>query len=145
MPTNLPAVPDDADHYLDFIGLLGLIRLSVFEAFGDRKFWDERYFDLFTSMLAKQLRGSVSTAEEMTAAIRGVSHSTKVRMIEEARKAGLIESAARSQIELNQPLDDASARKVFFLSETAMKQVLANLSASMGDVKSFADRHDQLS
>ena len=141
MSTDLPKVPDDAGLYLDFIGLLGLIRLSVFEAFGDRKFWDERYFDLFTSMLAKQLRGSVSTAEEMTAAIRGVSHSTKVRMIEEARKAGLIEASARSEITLNQPLDDASARKVFFLSESAMNQLLTNMSASMGDVRAFAERN----
>ena len=141
MSNELPKVPDNAETFLNFIGLLGLIRVSIFEAFGDRRFWDERYFDLLMSMLAKQLRGSVSTLEDMTSAIRGVSHSTKIRMIEEARKAGLIEASNRSDIKLTQPLDDISARKVFFLSQTAMNQILERLTETMGDVREFADRH----
>ena len=140
MSIRLPTIPDTAGTFLDFIGLLGLIRVSIFEAFGDRRFWDERYFDLLMSMLAKQLRGSVSTLEDMTGSIRGVSHSTKIRMIEEARKAGLIEASNRSEIELTQPLDDISARKVFFLSQDAMDRILARLSETMGDVKDFAAR-----
>ncbi|MEM7058788.1 MAG: hypothetical protein AAF557_14450 [Pseudomonadota bacterium] len=141
MSNGLPKVPDDAENYLNFIGLLGLIRVSIFEAFGDRRFWDERYFDLLMSMLAKQLRGSVSTLEDMTGAIRGVSHSTKIRMIEEARKAGLIEASNRSEITLTQPLDDISARKVFFLSQSAMDQILSRLTETMGDVRDFASQH----
>lgn len=140
MSTGLPKIPEDADTFLNFIGLLGLIRVSIFEAFGDRRFWDERYFDLLMSMLARQLRGSVSTLEDMTSAIRGVSHSTKIRMIEEARKAGLIEASNRSEIILTQPLDDISARKVFFLTQDTVDQIVARLTETMGDVREFADR-----
>ena len=136
-----PTVPENAPKFLDFIGLIGVMRIAIFEAMGDRRFWDERYFDLILSMLAKQLRGSVSTMEEMTAAVRGVSHSTKMRMIEDARKAGLIQAAARSQVELDQPLDDVSARKVFFLTEPTIEMLLGRMSESIEDVKAFAERH----
>jgi len=135
-----PPAPHDASRYLDFIGTIGLIRVAVFQAFGDRRFWDERFFDLFMSMAVKQLRGSVSTLEEMTGAVRGVSHSTKIRMIEEARKAGLIEAVARSDIDLPEPLDDPSARKVFFLSDAAFRTLLARLDDAMADVRAFAER-----
>ncbi|MEM9140248.1 MAG: hypothetical protein AAGB15_10510 [Pseudomonadota bacterium] len=141
MKTKLPDIPAEAERYSDLIGLIGLMRLAMFEAFGDRKFWDERYFDLFLSMLAKQLRGSVSTMEEMTAAVRGVSHSTKMRMIEEARGAGLIQAVARSQIALDEPLDDASARKVFFLTDKAMASMTGKLSEVDQDVHAFTQRH----
>ena len=139
---ELPRTPQDPQPYLDLIGLIGVIRVAMFEAFGDRRFWDERFFDLFMGMLAKQLRGTVSTAEEMTGSISGVSHSTKVRIIEEARKAGLIVAANRSEVRLEKPLDDVSARKVFFLSETAVTALLARMDEARTDIRMFA-RRDQ--
>ena len=138
MSVQPPSPPPDAQRYLDLVGLMGLMRVAMFEAFGDRRFWDERYYDLFTSMLAKQLRGSVSTLEEMTGSISGVSYSTKVRMIEDARKAGIIEAVNRSDIELDQPLDSTSARKVFFLTESAMSAMVKGLEEILSDVRAFA-------
>lgn len=139
--TKPPALPQGANTYLDFLGLIGLLRITLFEAFGDRKYWDERYFDLFTSMLLKQLRGSVVTLEEMTASMTNISHSTKIRMIEEARKDGMIISVNRSQIALDGPLDNAGARKVFFLSEETMDAIVVKLNDMMSDVQAFADQH----
>ena len=138
MSVQPPSPPAGAQRYLDLVGLMGLMRVAMFEAFGDRRFWDERYYDLFTSMLAKQLRGSVSTLEEMTGSISGVSYSTKVRMIEDARKAGIIEAVKRSDIELDQPLDSTSARKVFFLTESAMSAMVKGLEEILSDVRAFA-------
>jgi len=138
--TKPPALPSDSGTYLEFLGLIGLLRITLFEAFGDRKYWDERYFDLFTSMLLKQLRGSVVTLEEMTASMTNISHSTKIRMIEEARKDGMIISVNRSQIALDGPLDNAGARKVFFLSEETMDSILGKLNDMMSDVQAFAER-----
>lgn len=138
MSVQPPSPPAGAQRYLDLVGLMGLMRVAMFEAFGDRRFWDERYYDLFTSMLAKQLRGSVSTLEEMTGSISGVSYSTKVRMIEDARKAGIIEAVNRSDIELDQPLDSTSARKVFFLTESAMSAMVKGLEEILSDVRAFA-------
>ena len=140
MPVEPPAPPADAQRHLDLIGLMGLMRVTMFEAFGDRRFWDERYYDLFTTMLAKQLRGSVSTLEEMTGAVTGVSYSTKVRMIEDARKAGIIQAVNRSDIALDQPLDSTSARKVFFLSEDALAAMVNGLEEITKDVTSFAEQ-----
>jgi hypothetical protein len=139
--TKPPALPEKAKTYLDFLGLIGLLRITLFEAFGDRKYWDERYFDLFTSMLLKQLRGSVVTLEEMTASMTNISHSTKIRMIEEARKDGMIISVNRSQIALDGPLDNAGARKVFFLSEETMDAIVVKLNDMMSDVEAFAAQH----
>lgn len=141
MSTTPPKPPTDAARYLEFVGLMGLLRVTLFESFGERKYWDERYFDLFMNMLAKQLRGSVSTLEEMTAAMVGISHSTKIRMIEEARKDGLIEAVNRSQIKLDGPLDNVGARKVFFLSDTMMASMLSKLDDMIGDVNAFAGRN----
>ena len=140
MSVQPPSPPAGAQRYLDLVGLMGLMRVAMFEAFGDRRFWDERYYDLFTAMLAKQLRGSVSTLEEMTGSITGVSYSTKVRMIEDARKAGMIEAVNRSDIDLDQPLDSTSARKVFFLTEGAMSAMVKGLEDILGDVRAFAAR-----
>ncbi len=140
MAIDLPTPPKGAETLLDLIGLMGLMRVAMFESFGDRRFWDERFYDLFATMLAKQLRGSVSTLEEMTGAVIGVSYSTKVRMIEDARKAGIIEAANRSEIELDQPLDSTSARKVFYLSESAMDSMVSGLSDIIGDVEAFVER-----
>ncbi len=140
MSIEPPALPEDAPKHLELIGLMGLMRIAMFEAFGDRRFWDERYYDLFTNMLAKQLQGSVSTLEEMTGAVTGVSYSTKVRLIEDARSAGIIEAVNRSEIELDQPLDSTSARKVFFLSESALASMISGLEDIGRDVRSFADR-----
>lgn len=136
--TKPPALPANSGLYLDFLGLVGLLRITLFEAFGDRKYWDERYFDLFMSMLLKQLRGSVVTLEEMTASMTNISHSTKIRMIEEARKDGLIISVNRSQIALDGPLDNAGARKVFFLSEETMSSITDRLDDMITDVTEFA-------
>ena len=138
MSKSPPKPPEDASRYLEFVGLMGLLRVTLFESFGERKYWDERYFDLFMNMLAKQLRGSVSTLEEMTAAMTGISHSTKIRMIEEARKDGLIEAVNRSQIKLDGPLDNVGARKVFYLSDSMMASMLARLDDMISDVQAFA-------
>ncbi len=132
---TLPEVPDDSGRYLDFVGLLGLLRIALFEAFGDRKYWDERYVDLFLPMLAKQLRGKVSTLDELTSSMINISHSTKIRLIEEARKDGLIEVANRSQIQLDGPLETVGARKVFFLSEEMLGRMLGKLDEMMADVR----------
>lgn len=140
MPIEPPALPARAETHLDVIGLMGLMRVTMFEAFGDRRFWDERYYDLFTTMLARQLQGSVSTLEEMTGAVTGVSYSTKVRMIEDARNAGIIQAVNRSDITLNRPLDSTSARKVFFLSETALAAMVRGLEEIAGDIRAFAAR-----
>ena len=143
MAIELPRPPKGAETLLDLIGLMGLMRVAMFESFGDRRFWDERFYDLFTSMLAKQLRGSVSTLEEMTGAVSDVSYSTKVRMIEDARKAGIIDAANRSEIELDQPLDSTSARKVFFLSEDAMNAMAKSLNDIIEDVEAFMSRRNR--
>ena len=143
MAVELPTPPKGAETLLDLIGLMGLMRVAMFESFGDRRFWDERFYDLFTSMLAKQLRGSVSTLEEMTGAVSDVSYSTKVRMIEDARKAGIIAAANRSEIDLDQPLDSTSARKVFFLSDTAMEAMAKSLNDIIGDVETFVARRNK--
>ena len=74
----------------------------------------------------------------MTGAITGVSYSTKVRMIEEARNAGIIESANKSEIELDQPLDSTSVRKVFFLSNQASERMVRALGEIEGDVAAVA-------
>ena len=132
-----PELPENTAKYLEFVGLLGVLRVALFEAFGDRKYWDERYVDLFLTMLAKQLRGKVSTLEELTASMVNISHSTKIRLIEEARKDGLIEVVNRSQIELDEPIDTVGARKVFFLSEEMMSRMLAKLEDMIGDVHAF--------
>ena len=109
---------------------------------GERKYWDERYTDLFMSMLIKQLRGRVSTLEELTASMSNISHSTKLRLIEEARKDGIIEVVNRSQIELDAPLDTLGARKVFFLSESALERMLGKLDAMIADMRAFGDPDD---
>lgn len=140
MTVEPPDPPDGAETYLEIIGLMGLMRVAMFESFGDRRFWDERYYDLFTSMLAKQLRGSVSTLEEMTGAITGVSYSTKVRMIEDARTAGIIVAANRSEVSLDQPLDSTSARKVFYLSDQAAERMIRALGEIAGDVENMVVR-----
>lgn len=142
MPVVPPALPADAEAHLDVIGLMGLMRISMFETFGDRRFWDERFYDLFTTMLARQLQGSVSTLEEMTGAVTGVSYSTKVRMIEDARKAGVIQAVNRSDITLNRPLESTSARKVFFLSEAALAAMVRGLEEIAGDIREFAARRE---
>lgn len=137
--TDHPAPPPgDAQDALDLLGLMGLMRVAMFESFGDRRFWDERFYDLLTSMLVKQLQGSVSTLEEMTGAVVGVSYSTKVRMIEDARKAGIIEAVNRSSIKLDKPLETTSARKVFFLSDTAFASMCQGLRDVQQDVRGFA-------
>lgn len=139
MTRRPPAIPEDPVKYLDFVGLLGVLRVALFESFGDRKYWDERYVDLFLPMLAKQLRGKVSTLEELTASMTNISHSTKLRLIEEARKDGIIEVVNRSQIDLDMPLDTLGARKVFFLSDTALDQMLSKLDAMMKDIRAYGD------
>ena len=134
-----PTLPDNTGKYLDFVGLLGLLRVALFESFGDRKYWDERYVDLFLPMLAKQLRGKVSTLEELTASMTNISHSTKLRLIDEAKNDGLIEVVNRSQMDLEGPLDTLGARKVFFLSEKMLNKMLERLDQMMGDVARFGD------
>ena len=134
-----PALPDRPAKYLDFVGLLGLLRVALFESFGDRKYWDERYVDLFMPMLAKQLRGKVSTLEELTASMTNISHSTKLRLIDEAKNDGLIEVVNRSQMDLETPLDTLGARKVFFLSDKMMTRMLERLDQMMKDVGQFGD------
>lgn len=132
-----PALPDRAQDYLEFVGLLGVLRMTLFEAFGEQKYWDERYVDLFLNMLAKQLRGRVSTLEELTASMSNISHSTKLRLIEEARKDGHIISANRSQMAEDVPLDTLGARKVFFLSDEMMARMASGLDAMMSDVEHY--------
>jgi len=138
MAFETPTPPDGADKYLELIGLMGLMRVAMFESFGDRRFWDEHYYDLFTSMLVKQLKGSVSTLEDMTGAITGVSYSTKVRMIDEARNANVIDAANKSEVELSQPLDSTSARKVFFLTADAIDRMVQALDEIAGDVSAVS-------
>lgn len=140
MSTLIPLRPENADSYLRLVGLLGLLRVSLFEGFGDHKYWDERYVDLFLPMLAKQLRGKVSTLEELTASMSNISHSTKIRLIEEARKDGLIEVLNRSQIPDELELDTLGARKVFFLSEKMVEVLLKSLDGMIEDVLIFADQ-----
>jgi hypothetical protein len=134
---TLPEIPEDAARYLDFVGLLGVLRVALFEAFGDRKYWDERYVDLFLPMLAKQLRGKVSTLDELTSSMTNISHSTKIRLIEEARKDGLIEVANRSQIKLDGPLETVGARKVFFLSQDMLSRSLSKLDEMIGVIGGY--------
>ena len=136
-----PDLSENAESYLSFVGLLGLLRIRMFEGFGDRKYWNEHYTDLFLSMLAKQLNGRVSTLEELTASMSNISHSTKLRLIEEARKDGLIEVVNRSQVDLDQPLDTPGARKVFFLSEATARRLTAALDEMIGDVGVFGTRN----
>ena len=134
---RVPEPPADAPRYLDFVGLLGVLRMALFESFGERKYWDERYVDLFLPMLAKQLQGRVSTLEELTASMTNISHSTKLRLIEEARKDGLIEVANRSQLADDVAIDTVGARKVFFLSQAALDRMTAQLEQMIGDVTAF--------
>ena len=134
-----PELPENTTKYLEFVGLLGVLRVALFEAFGDRKYWDERYVDLFLTMLAKQLRGKVSTLEELTASMTNISHSTKLRLIDEAKNDGLIEVVNRSQMDLEGPLDTLGARKVFFLSEKALERMLGRFDQMMMDVGDFGD------
>lgn len=138
MTIRPPSPPSNASRCLDLVGLMGLLRITLFESFGDRKYWDEHYYDLFMSMLAKQLRGSVSTLEEMTSSMTGISQSTKIRMIEEARKDGHIIALNRSQIELDGPLGNIGARKVFFLSEATLASMCHSLTEMIDDVDAFA-------
>ncbi|MFK7944474.1 MAG: hypothetical protein AB8B85_16385 [Paracoccaceae bacterium] len=138
MTMNIPLRPENSDVYLRLVGLLGLVRVALFEGFGDRKYWDERYVDLFMPMLAKQLQGRVSTLEELTASMSNISHSTKIRLIEEARKDGLIEVLNRSQIPAETELDTLGARKVFSLSESMVKAMLESLDAVISDIEEFA-------
>lgn len=138
MTNHIPPPPENAESYLRLVGLLGLLRVSLFEGFGERKYWDERYVDLFLPMLAKQLRGKVSTLEELTASMSNISHSTKIRLIEEARKDGLIEVLNRSQLSEDMELDTLGARKVFFLSEKMMSALASSLDGMIDDVISFA-------
>lgn len=133
-------IADNAQHYLETIGLLGLVRITLFESFGDRKYWNERYFDLFMSLLVKQLRGLPVTLEDLTASITGVSHSTKIRLIEEARKDGLIISVNRSKAEISGTLENAGARKVFYLSDGAVDSILNKLDTIGSDVEGFVAR-----
>ena len=142
MAVTPPTPPVFSEAHLSLIGLMGLMRVTMFEAFGDRRFWDERYYELFTTMLGRQLQGSVSTLEEMTGAVTGVSYSTKVRMIEDARKAGIIQAVNRSDVALNRPLDSTSARKVFFLSDHALAAMVKGLEQITSDIRAFAARHD---
>ena len=137
MSKTIPLRPDNSETYLRLVGLLGLVRVALFEGFGDRKYWDERYVDLFMPMLAKQLQGRVSTLEELTASMSNISHSTKIRLIEEARKDGLIEVLNRSQIPPETELDTLGARKVFFLSETMVNSMLESLDAVVTDIEEF--------
>ena len=137
MSKNIPLRPDNSETYLRLVGLLGLVRVALFEGFGDRKYWDERYVDLFMPMLAKQLQGRVSTLEELTASMSNISHSTKIRLIEEARKDGLIEVLNRSQIPPETELDTLGARKVFFLSEKMVNSMLESLDAVVTDIEEF--------
>ena len=137
MTKPIPLRPEGADGYLQLVGLMGLLRVGLFEGFGERKYWDERYVDLFMPMLAKQLQGRVSTLEELTASMTNISHSTKIRLIEEARKDGLIEVLNRSQIPADTELDTLGARKVFFLSETMMAALLASLDGIISDIEGF--------
>ena len=139
MAAQIPKQPDNPDPYLRLVGLMGLLRVSLFEGFGGRKYWDERYVDLFLPMLTKQLQGRVSTLEELTASMTNISHSTKIRLIEEARKDGLIEVLNRSQVSPDTRLDTLGARKVFFLSETMMEQMLGSLDGMIADIRHFAD------
>ncbi len=136
-------VPEHAQRYLEFLGLIGVLRVTLFEVFEDRKYWNEKYFDLFLTMLIRHLRGSVVTMEDMTAAISGVSHSTKVRMIEEARRDGLIISANRSEVALNAPLANTGARKVFSLADSTIDVFLERLNMMMGDVRHYAETHPE--
>ncbi|MEM7742738.1 MAG: hypothetical protein AAF409_03420 [Pseudomonadota bacterium] len=138
MSVVLPDLREHAERHLKFVGLLGLLRVRLFEGFGERKYWNEHYTDLFLSMLTKQLRGRVSTLEELTASMSNISHSTKLRLIEEARKDGLIQVANRSQVGEDVPLDTPGARKVFFLSGAATEPLTAALDEMVGDVMAFA-------
>lgn len=138
MSVSPPDIAADADRHLGLLGLLGLLRVTLFEAFGDRKYWNEHYADLFLSMLAKQLRGKVSTLEELTDSLSGISHSTKLRLIEEARRDGLIVVANRSDVVLAAPLDTPGARKVFFLSEGMVGQMLRAFEQMTGDIAGYA-------
>ena len=140
MTTHIPLRPENSDTYLRLVGLLGLVRIALFEGFGDRKYWDERYVDLFMPMLAKQLQGRVSTLEELTASMSNISHSTKIRLIEEARKDGLIEVLNRSQIPAETELDTLGARKVFFLSQSMMERLLGSLDGVIDDIEDFSAR-----
>lgn len=142
MTHQIPSRPEDSDSYLRLVGLLGLLRVGLFEGFGERKYWDERYVDLFLPMLAKQLRGKVSTLEELTASMSNISHSTKIRLIEEARKDGLIEVLNRSQLSKDFELDTIGARKVFFLSEKMMTSMLSSLDGMIDDVTHFSPNGD---
>ncbi|MEM7189457.1 MAG: hypothetical protein AAF439_07585 [Pseudomonadota bacterium] len=143
MSVKPPERPPKSDTYLNVLGLMGLLRVSMFEAFGDRRFWDEQYYDLFTGMLVKQLRGSVSTMEEMTGSMTGISHSTKIRMIEEARASDIIVAVNRSEIELDQPLETTSARKVFFLSQESLDRMTDALNSVIADIRDFAEQNRQ--
>ncbi|MEM0989462.1 MAG: hypothetical protein AAGK00_11315 [Pseudomonadota bacterium] len=138
MDISPPDLSKNADRHLRFVGLMGLLRVRMFEGFGERKYWNEHYADLFMSMLAKQLRGRVSTLEELTNSMSNISHSTKLRLIEEARRDGLIEVVNRSQVKLQEPLDTLGARKVFFLSESATSRLCTALDEMASDVEAFA-------
>ncbi len=141
MSKQIPLRPERSESYLRLVGLMGLLRVALFEGFGDRKYWDERYVDLFMPMLAKQLQGRVSTLEELTASMSNISHSTKIRLIEEARKDGLIEVLNRSQLNDDLELDTLGARKVFFLSEKMMTAMTESLDGMIKHVQEFAAGH----
>ncbi len=125
------------DVYLEFLGVLGLMRLSIFEVFENRRYWTERYAELFVGMLTCHLRGKPVTLEEMTRFIEGASYSTKIRMIDDAKKDGIILDRSKNDPALPEGFDAVQARKVFFLAGDVQTRLLAQFDHAIRDVARF--------
>lgn len=138
---NQTLTKESRSNYLDFLALVGVLRVAVFDIFPDRKYWTERYADLFLSMLIYDLRDQPVTLEEMTGFISGVSHSTKVRMIDEAKKDGIIVAYKKSELADIGPIDNVGARKIFALSDDTVRRLLGNLDGLKDEVLKYAATH----
>ena len=136
---NQAVTTGQREGYLEFLALIGVLRVAVFDIFPDRKYWTERYADLFLSMLIYDLRDQPVTLEEMTGFISGVSHSTKVRMIDEAKKDGIIVAYKKSELRDIGPIDNVGARKIFMLSEETVARLLKNLDELKAEVLKYAE------
>lgn len=128
----------ERDVYLEFLGVLGLMRLSIFETFENRRYWTERYAELFVGMLTCHLRGKPVTLEDMTRFIEGASYSTKIRMIDDAKKDGIIIDRSKNDPDLPEGFAAVQARKVFFLAEDVQRALLTQFDHAIRDVARFA-------
>lgn len=139
MPERYKQLLDDGIR-TDYLGFLCQVEKRLFSEFGDDRYRNINYFYLFLNMLIAEIRSEPITLEAMIEFMdTPTSRSTKMRLIDQAKRDGYIVSIRKTDLEEPETLDDTSAKKAFFLSEELSLSLRKRLDGLITENMKFVD------